>query len=131
MTREEKISKAVYEALENMEDDNILWIWNDYCDDNGYSEYRLYPMFELDDLFCDCKVSDFLNAIDTDGFSLNDDYFHDSIYGLQSTSDIYSIVDIDDLAQYITDTENTFDQYELEEIFEEYEEDDEDEEDIA
>ena len=47
-------------------------------------------MYELDDLFCGCKLSEFLDKI-TDSFSLQDEYMVDTIYGLDSTDDIITL----------------------------------------
>ena len=44
-------------------------------------------MEEINDLFYDTKISDFLDKL-TPTFNLRDDYLIDSIYGLDSTNDI-------------------------------------------
>lgn len=52
---------------------------------NGYADgFRCFDMCELNELFCDTKVGDFLDMI-TSSFNHNDNYFFDSIYGLDST----------------------------------------------
>ena len=75
-------------AIEMLNSDDELFIdmVNELDSYMGFADgFRCYPMYELDELFCDCKVSDFLNKIDKDEFNLNDEYFIDTIYGLQST----------------------------------------------
>ena len=77
------------EALEMLRDDEGLFCdmveeldsWNGYADG-----YRCYEMSEIDELFCDVKVSDFLEKL-APGFSHQDAFFYDSIYGLDSTDD--------------------------------------------
>lgn len=54
--------------------------------DGSLEEYRTYSMDELDDFLCGLTPSDVLNAVDKD-FNLNDDYFKDTIYGLESLCD--------------------------------------------
>ena len=55
---------------------------------NGFADgFRAWDMCELDEFYCDCKVSKFLSDIVEGSFNLNDDWFYFSIYGLESTSD--------------------------------------------
>lgn len=86
-----KKNELVERAIEIIEDCEVfvdcvneLDSWNGFADG-----WRCYPMDELDDLFCDCKVSEFLEKVDTSNFDLSDDYIQDTIYGLRSVSDIY------------------------------------------
>lgn len=54
---------------------------------DGYADgFRCYDMCELDDFFCDCKVSEFLQKLAPD-FDLRDGFFYYTIYGISSTSD--------------------------------------------
>ena len=96
-------------ALEALRNDDDLFVdmvtavdqWDGYADG-----FRAFPMYELDDLFCGCKVSEFLDKI-TDSFSLQDEYIVDTIYGLESTSDIVTLyrdnICEDDLLDHIID----------------------------
>ncbi|MBR6859826.1 MAG: hypothetical protein IKM73_00705 [Acidaminococcaceae bacterium] len=81
------------EALEMLvNDDDLFCSMIDELDSwNGYADgFRCYPMDEIDELFCDCKVSEFLDKLAA-GFCHNDEYFVDSIYGIDSTSDRASL----------------------------------------
>lgn len=88
MKKAELVAKAI-EVLEN--DGSIFCRCIDELDCwNGFADgWRCYPMYELDDLFHGCKVSEFLEKIDTANFDLRDDYFQDTIYGLRSVADVY------------------------------------------
>lgn len=85
MTYDEMMTKA----LEMLENDGDLFVemvdeldsWDGFADG-----YKVYNMCDLDELFYDCKVSEFLGKL-ADGFDLNDDYFADTIYGLESIAD--------------------------------------------
>lgn len=87
-----KKKELIEKAIELLNDSDIFCQCVEELDSwNGFADgFRCYPMYELDDLFCDCKVSDFLQKVDTDNFNLSDDFFIDTIYGLQSTDDAYS-----------------------------------------
>lgn len=80
----------IAEAIERLESDDDLFIrcieeldnWNGFADG-----FRAYPMWKLDDLFGDMKLSDFLDRL-APGFNNRDEYMIDSIYGLDSTDDV-------------------------------------------
>ena len=83
---EELKEKALNELKEN--DELFVDMVNEMDSWNGYADgFRAFPMYELDDLFCDCKVSEFLDKL-APSFKLRDEYMIDSIYGLDSTNDI-------------------------------------------
>lgn len=77
------------EAIEMLENDDELFCnmveeldsWNGYADG-----YRAYEMGELDEQYYDCPASKIINDL-TEDFSINDNYFYFSIYGLESCDD--------------------------------------------
>lgn len=84
-----KYAEMVEEAIDMIKnDDELMMNLVDELDNcNGYADgFRCYDMYELDDLFCDCKVSEFLQKLAPD-FDLRDDFFYETIYGISSTSD--------------------------------------------
>lgn len=90
MTTYEALREEAINTLKN-DDDLFVDMITELDNWNGYADgFRAYPMYELDDLFCDCKVSEFLSKI-TDTFSLQDEYMVDTIYGLDSTNDIVDL----------------------------------------
>ena len=83
-------SDLVAEAVERLENDDELFvdIVNELDSWNGFADgFRGFPMYEIDDFFCDMKVSDFLDKL-ADGFNHNDAYFVDTIWGIDSTDDL-------------------------------------------
>lgn len=108
MMYSELIQKAIAELDNN--DDLFVEMVNELDSWNGFADgFRAYPMYELDDLFCDCKVSDFLNKL-APGFNLRDEYMVDTIYGLDSTDDCAALyrdnVDSGELLDNIIDNYN-------------------------
>ena len=124
MYKTDKHSKII-EVLDMLEDDEIIYMWNERCKTYRYDDEEIHPMYELDDFFGSMSFSDALNQIDTNSFDLNDDYFYFSCYGCKTLYDVYDVVDIEELADYIEDEEDAFGNIDLEEIFEEDEEDEE------
>lgn len=107
-----KYDVLVNEALEMLKNDDDLFVEmvNELDNWNGYADgFRAYPMDEINDLFCDVKVSDFLDKL-APGFNLRDDYFVDSIYGIDSTDHIADLyrdnVDEGELLDNIIDNYN-------------------------
>ncbi len=111
------MTEKIIDTIQCEEDDKIVKMWNELQDAYRYDEHIFY-MWVLNDLFTGQTVTDFLNAIDMSNFDLNNDYFVDSIYGLKSISDIYDVIDFDELAEYIEEEMESFGIPELEEILE-------------
>ena len=88
----------------NEDDELFVNMVNELDSWNGYADgYRCYSMDELNDFYCDKKVTDFFNDLTKD-FNLNDDYFYYSIWGLESTSNVNG------LYRDNTDTEDVYDE---------------------
>lgn len=131
--------ELVKSAIEMLENDGELFVdmVNELDSWDGFADgWRCYPMYELDDLFCDCKVSEFLDKL-ADDFCHTDEYFCDTIYGISSTDDIEEYyrdnTTSEELFDNIIDNYNHlyFNDRDFEELIEEiieYNEDDEDEE---
>ena len=105
MNYSELINAALRELKDN--DDLFVDMVNELDSWDGYADgFRGYPMYELNDLFCDCKVSDFLDKL-APGFNHTDEYMIDTIYGLDSTNDIAGVyrnnVDAENLLDEIID----------------------------
>lgn len=80
----EELKQDALQALKGNDDLFVSCVdeldaWNGYADG-----FRCYEMYMLNELFYDTKVSDFLDMITTD-FNHNDEYFYESIYGIEST----------------------------------------------
>lgn len=84
----EELKNDALEMLKNNEElfvelVNELDAWNGFADG-----YRAYPMYELDELFGDTKLTIFLENLAPD-FNFRDEYLTDTIYGISSTDNIY------------------------------------------
>ena len=86
MTRYEEMMNKALEMLK--EDDDLFCEMVDELDSwNGYADgFRCYYMSDIDELFCGVKIGDFLDKL-CSTFNHNDEYFIDTIYGLDSTND--------------------------------------------
>lgn len=121
MTKAEMINDYLF----TIADSDLIELWNEYCDDNYCSDQRVYQMDELDELLHGCTATEILESVDSD-FSTYDDYFIKDDYDLlESHSDVFDIVDIDELTDYIIDNSDSeygfgfvggFSCYELDEL---------------
>lgn len=109
ITKSETLYNQALEELKN-NDDLFVDMVNELDSWNGYADgFRAYDMSELDELFYGCKLSEFLEKITSD-FDLRDNYFIDTIYGLESCDDIAEHyrdnIDEEELLDNIIDNEN-------------------------
>lgn len=123
MTKEERLQNII----DNLDESEVLTMWNERCDSNYYDDDRIYYMSELDDLFGKMWASDFLDKFDRD-FDGSDDYFKYGVWGVESFNDIYDVVDDDELITYIIDEDEDFNNDEIREILDAEEEEEEEEE---
>lgn len=96
-----KQREIVCNILSDIEDDDLIDIINDYCD--NYEDYgRIYYMSELDGLMVDKTATEILSELSKD-FNINDDYFIKTINGLKSGDDVRNLMDCDysELARYL------------------------------
>ena len=110
-----KYSEMIEKALDMIKtnDDLFVDLVNELDSWDGFADgFRGYHMYELNDLFCDTKVGDFLDMLASD-FSHNDEYLIDSVYGLSSCEDLAAYyrdnVDDGELLDNIIDKYNHLD----------------------
>ena len=98
---EQQVNEIV-SILKNINESDLLTLNNEYCYANSYMEDYIYSMSEFDDLMCDNTPTQILESVSSD-FSINDEYFRDTMYGLESGNSIENLmqVDLDDLAEYL------------------------------
>lgn len=95
------VIKAMTDYLENLDQDDLIAVWNEYTEDSCHNEDRIYPMWELDELMSGLNFSEALSKIDTDNFDFNDEFLYDSIYGLRSTGDLDDVIEIDYIIDHV------------------------------
>lgn len=96
-----KQHEIVCNILSDIEDDDLIDIINDYCDNYEY-DFKIYYMSELDDLMDNKTATEILSELSND-FDINDDYFIKTINGFKSGDDVHNLMDCDynELARYL------------------------------
>lgn len=127
---EEEFKGKLRELLEDMDSEDLIEVWNEYCYNAGYMDDYIEAN-DLDELLCGKKPSEVLDALYLEHYNPNDSYVVYTIYGYKSfdfaTSE-NSPVDISDIIKYIVDNEESLENDDIEELLEEYLESKEDEE---
>ena len=114
----EELKEELKETIKNLTDWDVIDVWNTYCQEISYYEDEIFAMAELDDIARDMSPIEILEKfgdIDT-----NDDYFTNSIYGGKSFTNLYDVIYLDDLVDYITKTFNDCHSIEIQEVFENF-----------
>ena len=118
----DEMKNEIIEILKEQDNDTLLTIHNDYCDNSCYDDH-IYNMDELDDILSGEEPTRIANMIFYGDFRPNDNYFMFNGYAnLESFDYVDEQVDFDALANYIIDTQNAFDIDEIDELLNEDEE---------
>lgn len=106
-----KTLTEITEILENMNDDELFTLWNDYCANNSMSDNEVY---EFDDDFFETyfegRPAEAARALFFgDVKNWNDAYITFNGYGnLKSSNYITDLISVGDLAGYIEDHQEDF-----------------------
>lgn len=121
MTDAEK-RDVVENAVDNLNESDLMYIWNEYCDYNNYYDDRVYYVSELDELCYSMKPTEIISRYgDLDGY----EYFTDGVY-TKGSNDLLDLIDYGALIDYIIDNEEDFDNSDIADALEEIEEEDDD-----
>lgn len=101
MTREE-LKDYIVDVIGELDEQKLVAVHNEYCDYVGYYDDIIYYMCELDELMCGLTPLEILDRCDD--IDTSDDYFHDTLYGVESISDPYDYIYIGDIADEMIDS---------------------------
>ena len=125
-----QIEDLVFDTINNMNDSEIIDLWNEYCGDNGYYDDRIEYFDEgvFNDLMSGKTPYEIYQIIDNSDISFFDDYCHYDGYELNTFSDVYDSIDIDDLVKWVIEEEKDLCNFEIDELYNKLSNEDEDEE---
>lgn len=95
------MTRADYlEELKSMADYELIELWNDYDYDHEVHLMQEFTDYNSSKTFCEVAI-----IVDGDDFNFGDDYWY---FGddckVRSTSDIYSIINVEELADYLVES---------------------------
>lgn len=121
-------TEMIKDLLENMSESKLYIIANEYFDKAEYYDDRIYDMDEFDEIMSGMSPSDITLKIFYGDFRPNDHYFKfDGCANFQSFDYISDEVDLEEIADYIVDNDEDFDNSDIREILDEDDEEDEEE----
>ena len=125
-----QIEDLVFNTIDNMSDSEMIELWNEYCGDNGYYDDRIEYFDEgvFNDLMSGKTPYEIYQIIDNSDISFFDDYCHYDGYELNTFSDVYDSIDIDDLVKWVIEEERDLGNFEIDELYNKLSNEDEDEE---
>ena len=114
-----QIEDLVFNIIDNMSDSEMIDLWNEYCGENGYYDDRIEYFDEgvFNDLMAGKTPYEIYQIIDNSDISFFDDYCHYDGYELNTFSDVYDSIDIDDLVKWVIEEEKDFCNFEIDELY--------------
>ena len=114
-----QIEDLVFNTIDNMSDSEMIELWNEYCGDNGYYDDRIEYFDEgvFNDLMSGKTPYEIYQIIDNSDISFFDDYCHYDGYELNTFSDVYDSIDIDDLVKWVIEEEKDLCNFEIDELY--------------
>ena len=126
-----QIENLVTDTINNMSDSELIDLWNEYCDNNRYYDDRIEYFDEgvFNDLMAGKTPYEIYQIIDNSDISFFDDYCRYNGYDeLNTFSDVYDSIDIDDLVEWVIEEEKDICNFDIDGLYNELNSEDEDEE---
>ena len=122
-----QIEDLVFNTIDNMSDSEIIDLWNEYCGENGYYDDRIEYFDEgvFNDLMAGKTPYEIYQIIDNSDISFFDDYCHYDGYELNTFSDVYDSIDIDDLVKWVIEEEKDLCNFDIDELYNKLSDEDE------
>ena len=121
-TNEEKmIVENIKEVVEDFKETKLVELWNEFCDKNYYEE-RIYYLSddEINDLFSNKTPAELIRM--GSNVDLDNKYFYFHLDELNTTDNIFDVIDIDELVDYIIDNDNDCNDTDIRNLLDELEE---------
>lgn len=123
--------EEVMAFLNDLDNAEMVWIHNRYCDEAGYPDDEIYNMDDLNELLDGKDPDEILRMAYYGDFRPCDEYFRFNGYANLESAD-YPVregwIDIDDIADYIVENDEDFDNDDLRDLMDEIEAENEEEE---
>ena len=121
-TNEEKmIVENIKEVVEDFKETKLVELWNEFCNKNYYEEVIYYLSDdEINDWFSNKTPAELIRM--GSNVDLDNKYFYFHLDELNTTDNIFDVVDIDELVDYIIDNDNDCNDTDIRDLLDELEE---------
>ena len=118
---EKRIVKNIRVAVEDFRENKLVELWNEFCNKNYYEEVIYYLSDdEINDFFSNNTPAELIRmGKDVD---LDNKYFYFHLGELNTTDNVFDVVDIDELVDYIIDNDNDCNDTDIRDLLDELEE---------
>ena len=116
-TNEEKmIVENIREVVEDFKENKLVELWNEFCDKNNYEEVIYYLSDdEINDFFRNKTPAELIRM--GSNVDLDNKYFYFHLGEMNTTDNIFDVVDIDELVDYIIDNDNDCNDTDIRDLF--------------
>lgn len=115
---EEVIIEEINNVVESFTEEQSIEAWNNYCDENHYEETIVRLSDEIiDELFVSKTPSELIRM--GSDLDLDNKYFYFHLGELNTTDDIYDVVDDSEIADYAIDYDDDCGDSELRDLLDE------------
>lgn len=122
----EQLREKIMEALSEQYNEDLVSLWNEYTDYNNDPDSRIYSMYDFDDLLNGIDPFDIARMAIYGDFNPSHDWFWFNGYGNLDSSDYPSDkVDMDEIADMIVDTMDSYGNSDIQALIDEYEDQEE------
>ena len=121
MRTEKMIVENIREVVEDFKENKLVELWNEFCNKNYYEEVIYYLSDdEINDFFSNKTPAELIRmGKDVD---LDNKYFYFHLSELNTTDNVFDVVDIDELVDYIIDNDNDCNDTDIRDLLDELEE---------
>lgn len=121
MRTKKSIVKSIREIVEDFRENKLVELWNEFCDKNYYEERIDYLSdYEINDLFSNKTPAELIRM--GKDLDLDNKYFYFHLGELNATDNIFDVVDIDELVDYIIDNNDDCNDIDIRDLLDELEE---------
>lgn len=130
----DEIKEEIMNQLENLDFDTLVYLWNDYVREENMSD-EIFNVNDEDLEMLSKGLIETLNCIRYGDFSFNDDYFsfdgYDNYVSFNRLRDTNCPIDLDELADWLTEDDNfeNYTELDLSDFLDELEEEEESDDD--
>ena len=121
-TNEEKmIVENIKEVVEYFKENKLVELWNEFCNKNYYEEVIYYLSDdEINDFFSNKTPAELIRM--GSNVDLDNKYFYFHLDELNTTDNVFDVVDIGELVDYIIDNDNDCNDTDIRDLLDELEE---------
>ena len=112
--------------VDNFGSDDYVSLNNEYCNETGYMDDYIEYMDMFDDVMDGYTPTDIARMVIDGDFSINDNYFKFTIYGVESFSYPDDEMDLDEIISYICENDNDLGDSDVRAALDEWEENEND-----